>query len=85
MAGGLLAAALALLVAAVMISLEEAASGARFDVVRPLREILYPEQVWQGLVLLGSLLFGAVCGLLTAAVFAARHGAAAGLSEDEER
>ena len=85
MAGGLLAAAAALLVAAAIRALEAAASGGGFDLAGPLLEILYPERIWQVLVLLGSLLFGAVCGLLTAAVCAVRHGAAIGLSDDEER
>jgi PAT family beta-lactamase induction signal transducer AmpG len=84
MSGGLLAAAFALLISAAMIALEAAATGAPFELVRPLLSILYPEEIWQLLVLCGSLLFGAVCGLLTAAVVAVRHGAAAGLAEGEE-
>jgi len=84
MAGGLLSAAMALVIAAAMAALEETASGAGFNLLRPLLGILYPERWWQFLVLLGALLFGAVCGLLTAALFAVRHGAAAGLSGDEE-
>jgi PAT family beta-lactamase induction signal transducer AmpG len=83
-AGGLLAAAAALVVAAAVNALESAASGGGFDLFGPLLELLYPERIWQVLVLLGSLLFGAVCGLLTAAMFAVRHGAAIGLTGDEE-
>jgi PAT family beta-lactamase induction signal transducer AmpG len=85
MIGALLAATLALLVSAATIALEEAASGAGLDLTRQVIGILYPTRIWQLLVLLGSLLFGAICGLLTAAVFAVRHGSAAGLSDEEER
>jgi PAT family beta-lactamase induction signal transducer AmpG len=85
LAGGMLAAAFAVLVMASLSAMDALASGisGSFDLAQPLVSILYPSRVTGVLQLLGAIVAGAVCGLLTAAVFAARHGEAAGLSEDQ--
>ena len=48
--------------------------GTGFDLVRPTLRILNPHDVATTMQLIGSTVFGAICGLFTAAVFAARHG-----------
>jgi PAT family beta-lactamase induction signal transducer AmpG len=55
---------------------------AGFDLVSPLAGLLLPRDVPGGLTLAGLLLFAAVSGIMTAAVVAARHGAARGSGED---
>ncbi len=84
LAGGMLAAALAVLIMAALSAMDALATGgaAGFDVVQPAAAILYPSRIAEALQLLGAVVAGAVCGLLTAAVFAARHGAAAGIAEE---
>jgi hypothetical protein len=45
-----------------------------FDLVQPMLRVLNPHDVATTMQLIGSTVFGAICGLFTAAVFAARHG-----------
>jgi PAT family beta-lactamase induction signal transducer AmpG len=84
LAGGMAAAVVAVLIMAALSAMEALASGGAdsFELWRPMAAILYPSRITGVLQLLGAIVAGAVCGLLTAAVFAARHGAAAGLDED---
>ena len=81
LAGGVAGTALGLLLIALLSALESIGGdgAAAFDLAGPLREMVLPSTVADGLKLLGALVFGSVCGLLAAAVSAARHGAAAGL------
>jgi PAT family beta-lactamase induction signal transducer AmpG len=83
-AGGMLAAILAVLIMASLSAMDALASGGAesFELARFVGSILYPSRITDVLQLLGAVVAGAVCGLLTAAVFAARHGAAAGLEKD---
>jgi PAT family beta-lactamase induction signal transducer AmpG len=53
-----------------------------FDLVRPLRALAAPADTGDWLTLLGIAAFALVCGLLTAAVAAARHGAGRELAVD---
>lgn len=55
---------------------------APFDVLGPIAAYTRPAEMGEWLTAIGLLVFGLVCGLLTAAIFAARHGAAARLEED---
>jgi PAT family beta-lactamase induction signal transducer AmpG len=57
---------------------------AAFDMVKPLVSLVRPEDTGGWLALIGILVFGAVCGLFTAAISAARHGAGKGLGLDPE-
>jgi len=76
-AGGTVGAVTALGVAAVLAALERATDGGGgFPFVDALVASLHPKSVADGLLLLGVGVFGLVCGLLTAAVFAARSGPA---------
>jgi PAT family beta-lactamase induction signal transducer AmpG len=50
-------------------------AGAAFDLWTPLLTIARPQDQGGWIGLIGLLIFGAVCGLFTAAVVAARHGA----------
>ena len=60
---------------ATLAALEAVSAGsAGFPVLRELSGLLRPTGVTDGLMLLGAAVFGTVCGLLTAAVFAARRG-----------
>lgn len=61
-----------------------AAGGGGFDLVTPLLAIWHPQTLGGGLQLAGLAAFGAVCGLFTAAVAAARHGAGRELALEEE-
>jgi PAT family beta-lactamase induction signal transducer AmpG len=76
-AGGLTAFALSTLGMALLsaLSAARAAEGPGFDFPAALAGLLRPGELGTWLMLLGALVFGVVCGLLTAAVFAARHGA----------
>jgi len=85
-AGGLLALALALVTMAAVAELkaarENAAAG--FDLVSSLSALIRPETFSAQIQLLGSIVFGVACALLTAAVFAARHGASVDPPPPEE-
>jgi MFS transporter, PAT family, beta-lactamase induction signal transducer AmpG len=54
---------------------------AAFDMLTPLLSLGRPADNAGWITLIGLLIFGAICGLLTAAVVAARHGAGQGLEE----
>ncbi|PYQ62374.1 MAG: MFS transporter [Acidobacteria bacterium] len=60
---------------ALMSTLEAMKKGARFDLLTPLAGLLAPQGSSGWLTLLGLVIFGVVCGLITAAIAAARHGA----------
>jgi PAT family beta-lactamase induction signal transducer AmpG len=82
--GGVAGLAAGLLVMAGLAALETAAQGGGgFDLVTPLADLLRPGELKDGLQLLGATVFGIVCGLLTSAVAAARHGAAVDAAEQE--
>ena len=57
------------------------AEGTSFDIMTPLSALFQPAGVAGWLQPLGIALFGLTCALLTAAVFAARHGAGAVVAE----
>ena len=68
----------ALLLMAALRGLEAAAGeGGTFDLAGSLAALLYPDRTAEVLSLFGALVFGMICGLFTAAVFAARRGASA--------
>jgi PAT family beta-lactamase induction signal transducer AmpG len=73
--GGLVGALIALSIMAAVSGLDGLGDGRAFDLLGPARSILVPTSIVAAVELLGCLVFGAVCGLLTAAVAAARHGA----------
>jgi PAT family beta-lactamase induction signal transducer AmpG len=75
--GGVLAFALAVLAMATLSALHatRADTESGFDLPGRLAGLLRPADLTAWLMLLGAMVFGVVCGLLTAAVFAARHGA----------
>ena len=58
-----------------MSALEAAKKGGGFDLLTPLAALAQPQGSSGWLTLLGLVIFGAVCGLITAAIVAARHGA----------
>lgn len=64
----------ALATMALLRALENVSGGGRFDFVHELMLGCVPRSGAEGLRLLGPLVVGVVCGLLTAAVAAARHG-----------
>ena len=84
--GGLFALTMALVTMAGMAELnaarENAAAG--FDLVSSLSALIRPETITARIQLLGSIVFGVACALLTAAVFAARHGASVDPRPPEE-
>ena len=84
--GGLLGLAMALVTMATMAELttarENAAAG--FDLVSSLSALIRPQTFTAQIQLLGSIVFGAACALLTAAVYAARHGASVDPPPPEE-
>jgi PAT family beta-lactamase induction signal transducer AmpG len=82
-AGGAMGLTFGVCTVALMSALEAAKEGAGFDLLTPLAMLTHPVGASGWLTLLGLSLFGAVCGLLTAAVVAARHGA--GLDLEESR
>jgi PAT family beta-lactamase induction signal transducer AmpG len=59
--------------------------GAPFDLATPLAALVRPEDTAGIVTIVGLLTFGVVCGLFTAAVAAARHGAGQDLALDEIR
>ena len=76
--GGIAGATSATLLVAALIALKAMrAEGASFDIMTPLTALFQPAGGAGWLQLLGMALFGLTCALLTAAVFAARHGAGA--------
>ena len=85
-AGGLAAALGGAVAIAGLTALErwKDAAAAGFDLATPLLEVLRPSTLGGWLELLGLAAFGAVCGLFTAAVAAARHGAGRDLALDED-
>ncbi|HEY0782283.1 MAG TPA: hypothetical protein VGE98_07510, partial [Thermoanaerobaculia bacterium] len=54
-----------------------------FDLLQPLADLATPHDLTGWVTLAGILVFALVCGLFTAAVAAARHGAGQGLETDE--
>ena len=76
--GGLIGFTLGALGVATMAALKTArsAAGAGFDLLAGLAGVLAPSGVGGWLQILGLLTFGAIVGLMTAAVYAARHGEA---------
>jgi PAT family beta-lactamase induction signal transducer AmpG len=80
--GGIAGAVVALPLAALLLAADAFGDGEPFDLPGAVARLLPPDSIPTALILLGVLLFGAVCGLLAAAVSAARHGAAAGLAGD---
>ncbi len=75
-AGGLLALAMALVTMAALAEWK-AAPAAGFDLAAALASLVRPQTLTAWIPLLGSLVFGVACALLTAALSAARHGASA--------
>ncbi len=77
LAGGLVGTAFATVTVALMDALKAYKDhpGTGFDVLTPLMGLFRPADNAGWLTLLGIVIFGVVCGLLTAAVVAARHGA----------
>jgi len=69
--GGLAGVALAIGTIATLEALE---AGTASDLPRALASVVLPRDVASGLELFGAIVFGVLCGLFTAAVFAARHG-----------
>ena len=64
-----------------MKALEAIKEGSGFHILVQLTKLIHPTGVTGWLALLGLALFSGVCGLLTAAVLAARHGAGLALEE----
>ena len=60
-----------------------AAARQPFDLLKPLAELASPHDLTGWVTVVGILVFALVCGLFTAAVAAARHGAGQGLATDE--
>jgi len=56
------------------LSAARAETGAAFDFPGTLAGLLRPTDLTAWLILLGTIVAGIICGLLTAAIFAARHG-----------
>ncbi len=83
LAGGVIGTGFGALVVALMDALRGAKENpGTFDLVTPFTSLFRPTDTpgWLGLV--GLVVFGATCGLLTAAIVAARHGAGQGIAED---
>jgi PAT family beta-lactamase induction signal transducer AmpG len=74
--GGLVAFGLALLLVSTLSALERLSENAAggFQLLECLRDVVVPGSFQTALALLGTAAFGVICGLFTAAVFAARHG-----------
>jgi len=81
--GGAVGFASALATMALLRALETVSDGGRFDFVAELIVGLGPRTIAEGLGLGGAMIFGVVCGLLTAAVAAARHGSTDSPEPDE--
>jgi PAT family beta-lactamase induction signal transducer AmpG len=80
-ASGLLSAAFALLLAVLLLAADAAGAGEPFDVAGEAAKLFPPVSIRAVLTWLGALVVGAACGLLVAAVSAARRGA--GLDEKD--
>jgi PAT family beta-lactamase induction signal transducer AmpG len=82
--GGVIGAGLGALIVALMNALKPFKDnpGSAFDVLTPLVSLVRPVKTTDWLTLVGLVVFGVTCGLLTAAVVAARHGAGQGIAED---
>jgi MFS transporter, PAT family, beta-lactamase induction signal transducer AmpG len=82
--GGLVGTAFAAVTVALMDALKAFKDhpGTSFDVLTPLTGLFQPADNGGWLTLLGIVIFGAVCGLLTAAIVAARHGAGQELASE---
>jgi PAT family beta-lactamase induction signal transducer AmpG len=81
---GVLSAGLALLLAALLFAADAAGSGEPFDLRAAAGKLIPPDSIPSALTWLGALVAGAVCGLLVAAVSAARHGGAIDVNASEE-
>jgi PAT family beta-lactamase induction signal transducer AmpG len=79
LAGALAGAAVAALTTALLSALRAAKEGKPFDLLSPLADLFRPAGPPGWLTLAGVFVFALVCGLLTAAAAAARHGAGAEL------
>jgi MFS transporter, PAT family, beta-lactamase induction signal transducer AmpG len=64
-------------------ALKSAKEGGAFDLLAPLAALVRPHETGDWITLAGLLAMGAVCGLFTAAVAAARHGAGSELAAEE--
>jgi PAT family beta-lactamase induction signal transducer AmpG len=75
--GGVIALTIALVCMASLAELKASrgSAGHEFSLLSSLSALIRPEQLTAWVQLLGSIVFGVACALLTAAVFAARHGA----------
>jgi PAT family beta-lactamase induction signal transducer AmpG len=84
LAGGTVGFAVAALILALLEALKPLRDnpGAAFDFLTPLTSLVRPADNADWITLVGLLIFAAVCGLLTAAVVAARHGAGQALADD---
>ncbi|HEV2847298.1 MAG TPA: MFS transporter, partial [Thermoanaerobaculia bacterium] len=84
LAGGAIGVGLGALIVGLMEALKAAKDnpGSAFDVLTPLTSLLQPADNKGWLTLVGLLVFGITCGLFTAAIVAARHGAGQGVAED---
>ena len=84
LAGGVLGAGFGALVIALMNALKVFRDnpGASFDFMTPLTQLLRPVKTADWMTLVGLVVFGVTCGLLTAAIVAARHGAGQGVAEE---
>jgi PAT family beta-lactamase induction signal transducer AmpG len=85
LAGGAVGLAFGAFTVALMSALEAAKKGGGFDLLTPLAALAQPHGNSGWLTLLGLVIFGAVCGLITAAIAAARHGAGLELALEESR
>jgi len=84
LAGGVIGTGLGALIVALMNALKPFKDnpGSAFDVLTPLVTLVRPVKTTDWVTLVGLVVFGVTCGLLTAAVVAARHGAGQGIAED---
>jgi PAT family beta-lactamase induction signal transducer AmpG len=82
--GGVIGVGLGALIVALMNALKPFKDnpGSAFDVLTPLVALVQPVKTTDWVTLVGLVVFGVTCGLLTAAVVAARHGAGQGIAED---
>jgi MFS transporter, PAT family, beta-lactamase induction signal transducer AmpG len=82
--GGVIGAGLGGLIVALMNALKPFKDnpGSAFDLLTPLVALVRPVKTTDWVTLVGLVVFGITCGLLTAAVVAARHGAGQGIAED---
>jgi PAT family beta-lactamase induction signal transducer AmpG len=83
MLGGILGGAIALLLAAVLLAADSVGEGTTLDLPGAMARLVPPDSIVTGSMLLGALVVGAAFGLLTAAVCAARHGAAIDVADEE--